>query len=261
MPNNIAFLLTIFIPFVSYSQDLSFDSDKWKIDAQGHVIESHQGFQSLYLKGGRAILQDLDLENFALEFDIYLQERRSFSGVMFRIADSENYEEIYFRGHLSGKPDAMQYTPVFNGISSWQLYHSQARPIFDGQIGWEMDGEHGYNNLYHYNFDGWTHAKLVVNGTQAELYLDENLVLKIADLKHGLSSGSIGFKSGQGGVHFANVSYREVEANMEEAADPSTGTNIVKKWSVSSEFSDSLISGTTLSPDQINNLIWEDAKV
>ena len=27
------------------------------------------------------------------------------------------------RPHKSGKPDALQYTPVFNGLSAWQLYY------------------------------------------------------------------------------------------------------------------------------------------
>jgi len=33
------------------------------------------------------------------------------------------FEHFYIRPHQSGNPDANQYTPVFNGVSAWQLYH------------------------------------------------------------------------------------------------------------------------------------------
>ena len=261
MLRKVLFLITLCIPIPSYTQDISFASGHWSIDAQGHVLESHQGYEGLYLKGGRAVLQEVAIENFELDFDIYLKERRSFSGVMFRMADSENYEEIYFRGHLSGQPDAMQYTPVFNGNSSWQLYHSQARPIFDGQIGWEVDSVHGYNNLYHYDFNGWMHVKLIVKGMQAELFLDDVLVLRISDLKHDQMAGGIGFKSGLGGAHFANVSYKVIEVDLTKPEIPVMEPNVVNQWALSSTFSDSLLLGPNLSAGQIDRISWDAAVV
>lgn len=260
---KVIFALFIYSPLLLVAQDLSFESEKWMIDAQGSVIESHHGYQSLYLKGGSVMWLEADLKNFELEFDIFLQERRSFSGVMFRIEDADNYEEIYFRGHLSGKPDAMQYTPVFNGTSAWQLYHSQARPVLDGMISWELDNTHAYNNLYRYNFDDWTHAKLIVKGRHAHLFLDETLVLNIRDLKRGLTSGGFGFKSGLGGVHFANVSYKETTSNKAEPSQEISidNMNIVQQWSVSSSFHDSLVAGIGLSDGHMNSLKWDDSGV
>jgi hypothetical protein len=49
--------------------------------------------------------------------------QRGFCGVVWRARDDENFESFYVRPHQVGNPDAAQYTPVFNGIPCWQLYH------------------------------------------------------------------------------------------------------------------------------------------
>lgn len=40
----------------------------------------------------------------------------------FRATDGDNYEHFYLRPFQSGRPDATQYTPVYHGVSGWQLY-------------------------------------------------------------------------------------------------------------------------------------------
>ena len=44
---------------------------------------------------------------------------------MWRALDGENYESFFVRPHQVGNPDSIQYTPVSNGISSWQLDHGE----------------------------------------------------------------------------------------------------------------------------------------
>ena len=38
------------------------------------------------------------------------------------LQDAGNYEEFYLRPPQSGSPDANQYSPVFHGLTSWQLW-------------------------------------------------------------------------------------------------------------------------------------------
>ena len=68
------------------AQDIVPFSDKrWVIQAQGSFQESYKGYPALYLQNGMAYLENEKFGNGIIEFDIYLSERTSFSGVIFRI--------------------------------------------------------------------------------------------------------------------------------------------------------------------------------
>ena len=49
---------------------------------------------------------------------------RSFPGIAWRIGEKA-YEAFFIRPHQVGNPDAVQYTPVFNNVFGWQLYHGK----------------------------------------------------------------------------------------------------------------------------------------
>src|SRR5436305_7133732 len=108
-----------------------FDSGAWEIHAGESRVEDHLGRRSLYLKGGIATIartSGIAGEGFvdgALAVDVAFSGARGFMGAIWRVADTGNYEEFYLRPHQSGNPDATQYTPVFNGVSGWQLYHGE----------------------------------------------------------------------------------------------------------------------------------------
>ena len=57
-----------------------------------------------------------------LEVDLVVSPERSSPGVAWRIRP-DAYESFFVRPHQSGNDDAVQYTPVFNDVSGWQLYH------------------------------------------------------------------------------------------------------------------------------------------
>jgi len=125
-----------------------------------------------------------------------------------------NFEEIYFRGHHSGHPDAYQYTPVYNGLSGWQIYHDLHTNINDGLMSWKLkDKSMGFNGVLEFDFDRWMHVKLVVSGTEVEMYFDgeETPSVYIKDLKHGEQTGSIGLRCNAGPAHFANFSLQKIE--------------------------------------------------
>ena len=90
-----------------------------------------------------------------------------------------NYEEFYVRSHQSGNPDACQYTPVFNGLAGWQLYHGE-----------------GYGKAIAYPFDEWMHIKILISGDWGEVYIIdmENPAVVIHDLKMEAREGKIGVK-------------------------------------------------------------------
>ena len=137
-----------------FGQSIPFNSDKWEITARESRVENYFGRETLFLKGGLAILKDATFENGIIEFEIAFSGERGFMGVVWRVQDDRNFEDFYMRPHQSGKPDANQYTPVFNGNSAWQLYHGE-----------------GYSAPTKYKFNNWMPVKVVVSGKRAEIYI------------------------------------------------------------------------------------------
>jgi len=235
----IAFLSPILT--TSYSQNIIPFSDKrWKINAQGQMVEFYKGYECLYLKAGRATLPDVQFLNGVIEFDICLTEQVSFSGFFFRQTSVGNYEEIYFRAQQSGNPDAYQYTPVFNGDPAWQLYHDQFDGVTDGYIHWKPMGLlNGYNSVIDFPFERWAHVKLLVKNDKAELYFDNKFIGTINKLLQEQKAGAIGVSSSIAAMRFANFSYTSTD-NIALKTNESPVTNIpansVMQWQVSNPF-------------------------
>lgn len=236
-------LLSSFLTAVYSQQTVPFSDKRWTIQAQGSMQEGYKGFNSLYLQNGIAWLKDEEFGNGIIEFDMYQSTRPSFSGLIFRVKDANNYEDIYLRSHQSGNPDAYQYTPVFNGNSSWQLYHDAHDAVNDGFVHWKQRGKiMGYNTVIDYSFDKWTHVKLLLKNSQAELYVDNNStpVAFIRELLTGFSSGALGVKSGNGAVWFANFSFTKTDdivfKTREDGYQPTTPAGTIAAWQVSNAF-------------------------
>jgi len=246
------------------AQKVPFDDPKWVFEGGNSIIENFMGENSIYLQNGIAYLKNEEFKNGIIEFDIYFSERVSFAGVIFRMADVKNYEEIYFRGHHSGHPDAYQYTPVFNGMSGWQIYHDLYQGINDGLVSWKSRGENlGFNGVLNLPFSRWTHIKLIVSGTNAEMYFDgeENPSVVIKKLKRNVENGSIGLKCGAGPVHYANFSFKKIDNPvLRNSKDYSikSPANTIKQWQISNAFNESeIISVKKLKKDFLNKFKWQ----
>jgi hypothetical protein len=85
--------------------------------------------------------------------------------------------------------DAVQYTPVFNGLAGWQLYNGD-----------------GFTNSVLFPLDKWVPVRIEVAGRQARVFVggDEKPCLEVHDLKHGLSEGGVAL-FGEGSAYFSNV--------------------------------------------------------
>ncbi len=253
--------------FTTKAQVVPFNSDRWKIEAAGHVLDAYKGETNvLLLQRGDALLQDVDFENGIIEFDIFLDNRRGFPGVIFRMQDNTNYEEFYLRPHLSGMPDAMQYAPVFNSNSAWQLYHDQANLVQNGRVSFEMRDHNGYNTFYDYPYDRWLHVKLVVSGIRAEVYFDHEEVptLHISQLRHGFSHGNIGITTSVSPFYFSNFSYTPMK-NVQLTAVTETAVvpeeHRIPTWEISNVISEESIKDVVrLTPGTLDTLIWQSVQ-
>ena len=97
--------------------------DGWAWGAATPVPATHRGRSCVRIETMHAVPRGVELVDGILEADIAVPVERGFPGVMWRLQDAENFESFFVRPHQVGNPDAIQYTPVFNGLSSWQLYH------------------------------------------------------------------------------------------------------------------------------------------
>jgi hypothetical protein len=106
-------------------EPVPFDSGRWRFQAEEHALEEHLGRSSLRMRAGIGTATDAVPEDGTVEFDLALTPDRGFVGGIWRVRDEENFEWFYARPHQSGNPDATQYTPVFNDLSGWQIYHGE----------------------------------------------------------------------------------------------------------------------------------------
>ena len=162
------------------------DGLDWQLTGKAYK-EIYKEKECLNTTNGTALAQEQDFKNGTIEFQMCIQQERGFAGIRFHGDGDRNTEEFYIRKHQSGNPDAMQYTPVYNGIAGWQLYYGD-----------------GYSTAKKYKFDEWFKVKLVISGTRGEVYIDdmENPVLLIHELKLGERSGKIAF---YGPARFAEI--------------------------------------------------------
>ncbi|MHC5065797.1 MAG: hypothetical protein ACYTG5_17675 [Planctomycetota bacterium] len=246
-------LFIILLSLVAASQDpqpasIPFASEHWNFQASQAEVQKHLGRDALRLQGGMARLDETEFTNGVIEFKISFGPARGFSGVAWRIQSSGNYEDFYLRPHQSGNPDACQYTPVFNGLSGWQLYHGE-----------------GYSKALTHAFDRWMQVRLVVAGSRAEVFIDDmsKPALHFPELKREVAAGGIALvASSFSPAWFADFRYRkmnepELLSTPIQARASSAGT--IMSWSISPTVSEKTLSRVVdLDDVSLPNGDWQD---
>jgi len=221
----------------------TFDASRWNIiDPEARAM-TYLGRPSLFLDNGIALLRDSSFADGTIEFDMAMHGHPSFGGVAFRVASKEDYELVYLRPHLSRRPDALQYTPIFNGAEAWQLYSGD-----------------GYTGTAELPANRWVHVRLVVAGQTARLYVDgatePQLVVK--ELRRPWAAGAIGLWGRLGGAHFSNVVVTTSAATAPApvaAAPPPAG--VIVNWELSPAWETA-----TVKPDALpaGSIAWTPAR-
>lgn len=238
-------LFALATAFQARAESVPFDSGRWEIKAKESRVVEHLGRSSLYLKGGVAAVKDSKFTNGVIEFDIALQRERGFMGAVWRMQDFDNYEEFYVRPHQSGNPDANQYSPVFNGLSAWQLYYGE-----------------GYGAPVSYDYDRWTHVRIVVSGRRAEVYVGdaETPSLVVRELKRETREGLVGLSDDFAPAYFSNFNFNALDNPPLKGTPPeapATPPGTVKSWMVSEAFGRKSLEGKyQLTRDDTSKLSW-----
>jgi hypothetical protein len=207
-------------------QEVPFDGGAWELRAGESRVEEHLGRRSLYLKGGIATVAGQSFVDGALAVDVAFGGERGFMGAIWRVADPGNYEEFYLRPHQSGNPDATQYTPVFHGVSGWQLYHGERYAV----------------RAVH-RPDAWVRLAVLFAGPRAEIYLGGGAapLLTVGELKRDPAPGGVGVSALDfAPAHFSRFAFAPAPVPLagagqaaSVAAPASPPAGVVRRWWVS----------------------------
>ena len=226
------------------TESVPFDSGRWSWGESDPASTDYLGRACVRVEGFAPVLSDVELEDGSIEVDLAVGPERGFHGVVWRAQDTENYESFFVRPHQVGNPDAIQYTPVRNDISSWQLYHG---PGFWAPISFPLDE--------------WFRIRVVFAGRGAEVYvadLDEP-ALEIGELKMPARAGLVGLLVGGPAIHVADFRYEAgpVAFRNAEPAAPARLDGVVTDWEVSDAFEEERIAGSlVLDSDLVEAREW-----
>jgi hypothetical protein len=193
------------------------DSPRWQFEGAPPQVVDFQGKRALSLVGTNAKLADADFASGVIEFDMALPNtKQSFPSVIFRGQDDGNYEHFYLRPHQNGNPDSMQYTPVINGMTAWQIYKQ-------------------YNAQTKFPVGEWMRVRLEIGDDSARVFVNSDKpTLVVHDLKRERKAGFVMLKGSLGGAYFANIT---ITPGAQDATPPEPLSELmpghVRAWFVS----------------------------
>lgn len=239
---TILLIIGAFISINGISQDIiPFDTSHWDFNGK-YLIEEYNGKQAVYNQAGSIKLKNQKFLNGTIEFDLFLKEAQMFPGVLFR-SNGNDGEQFFLRPHLSGKPDANQAAPAINGITPWQLYFGSR-----------------YSFPYEYKFDDWTHVKVVVNGKNAQVFLDYSEEPNLSwNLYLEPQEGEIIIRGGgRQAIHIADV---KVDPNNYELKNFKTIERqpiegLIQEWEISDMFEKKLLDDPSKLAPSIDGRTW-----
>lgn len=226
---------------------IAFEGHEWTVfHAPNGEVETGEfnGRDALYISRGQAWLAELDLADMVIEYDFAATHQSGFLGANFRANASGMLEQFYVRPHQSEQPDATQYQPIINGISSWQI-HADAN---DAQPVALPAGE-------------WTRVRIVAIADQADIYVGdmETPLLHVPDLRIDGARGAFGlFMSDRPwmsdtGTWFSAITVRAATADDRIIGEPRETSElphgVIGTWRVSAAFEEAQIAGAFRLPE------------
>lgn len=151
-----------------------------------------------------------------------------FAGIAFRMASTADYEIVYLQTSTDGlRWQRIQYQPVFEGETSWQLYAGDG---YETELPRPADPR---------AVPPTTHVRLVVVGRRADVYVDDMTkpVLRIRELKRDPIEGGVGVWaiSPKGAwVQFDSLRVSSTVASMPTPVAPvATPAGQIMRWRLS----------------------------
>lgn len=222
---------------MSRLETIPLDLDRWGLTPAQATPLRHRGRSCLRFADMAltAAVPGVEMADGVLEAEVLVTRERSFHGLAWHV-DGDDGESFFVRPHQSGNPDAIQYTPVSHGISSWQLYHGS-----------------GFWSPITIPTDEWFTIRIEIAGARADICVGSNEPVLATRLKHGARTGGIGLQVGGPGLHVARFAVApgpvELAGTPPPEAPPHPG--VVPGWEVSDAFAETAIAGATTLPAEL----------
>ncbi len=217
------------------------ESSRWTWEDPAPTATEHLGRRCLRLENTVGLVNDVELLDGIVELELAVDRERGFHGPMWRAAGDRDFESFYIRPHQNGNPDAVQYSPMFNGIGGFQLYHGE-----------------GYWAELEFPVGEWFTIRIVFAGPRAEIHVAGELALEIGELKRSPAFGRIGLLSALAPVHVAGFGYTSAPPTFKRPAPPPPApvADAIETWSVSDPFPEEEL-GLTL---DANGRTWTELR-
>lgn len=212
-------------------ETLSFENARWRIEAEHAATVTHLGREALHWRDGIVWLDGMVFDTGEIRFELALSGMPGHSGIVWRGQGPGDWEKFYFRHHLSGMPDAVQYTPAYDGVTGWQIY----------------SGPEAMSRVTH-GLERWIEVRVVVAEDSADIFMDGELIHHIPALVRERRAGGIGFwqlsPTGQASGYVRNVEVRPMTAPQIIGASPHAPARpdmLVNVWQVSDPFAETAL--------------------
>jgi len=205
---------------LSYSQNketvVSMNESNWEIVKGKSTFETFDSRETVLLNG-KAILKNEQFSNGTIEVDVYANKDRGFAGIIFR-KQQKTMEEVYMRLHKSNQADAIQYSPTYNEELTWQLYKEyQANVTFKNK--------------------GWNNLRIEINHNNADVFVNDEKVLTVDNLKTTHDKGEIGlfalFNNRFSNFKFTN---KDVVSQTKKEEKHDIEPSIISQWNITKAF-------------------------
>ena len=202
------------------------------------------GQQELVLTRTSVIMEGVEFAEGVIEFDMAFEDKFGFGGLFWHSSeDGTDSEYFYIRQHKSGLPDAGQYTPVRDGLTSWQIYTDR-------------------NAIapFAHTHEGWNRIKFVIADDKADIYYNGSArpILHVPDLVADRGNGAVGLRTtgADGKIRFTNLVVRPLAEGEGIVGTPAAEGRVapegtITRWAVSAHFPEAQVDGALQLPQEL----------
>jgi hypothetical protein len=210
--------------------NLADDLKDFDLSNSGAYVAEWSDSKALHFnETGAAVFLHVDkkLKAFRLQAEVAIPIA-GFIGLVFGAKDIHNYELIYLSHGNSAGVGEIQYDPVMNGSTTWQIYHGPK-----------------YQAPATYLLGEWVKFTLEIQQNSVSVYVGDSIEpqLVIFNLQHGIVSGKIGVW-GYSPTYIRNLSIEELQAvegiDVPANIEKLKADGFVTDWLVSQPFYDNI---------------------
>ena len=126
LSKNAFYLLFLLVSTYMTCMNSAHSVEGWKPRSEGVQMLGQTDSEAYRFTSGYLDNNNANFQNGIIEFELKSSPERSFFYVYFRKQSAAESEVVYIRNHKSNAPDTIQYSPVYQGRSAWQLYHGES---------------------------------------------------------------------------------------------------------------------------------------